>query len=196
MIVDVNTDFLINNKITANQYLLLSLILADKQSILKDYYLTNVIDVEQITADIKVLHDKGFIEGYVVGIYNFDNLHPTNFIKRLFVDADYFKEFMFAYPLKVTRSDGTLDYLRTDQAKARMLYLAYTKNTKSIHDHILKCLKYEIAYREQTGTMKFMKRMTTWLNSQEWESSEDQIDDLGELTYKDKDMGYGTELFW
>ena len=116
MIVDVNTDFLINNKITANQYLLLSLILADKQSILKDYYLTNAVDVEQITADIKVLHDKGFIEGYVIGIYNFDNLKPTNFIKRLFVDADYFKEFMFAYPLKVTRSDGTLDYLRTDQA--------------------------------------------------------------------------------
>lgn len=194
MIVDVNTDFLINNKITANQYLLLSLVLADKQSILKDYYLTNTVDVEQITHDIQVLHDKGFIEGSVIGIYNFDNLKPTNFIKRLFVDTDLFKEFLFTYPLKVTRSDGTLDYLRTDQAKARMLYLSYTKNTKSIHDHILKCLKHEINYREKNGSLKFMKRMTTWLSSREWESFEDQIDDLGNLTYKDNDLGYGTEL--
>jgi hypothetical protein len=36
--------------------------------------------------------------------------------------------------------------------------------------------------------------MTSWLNSQEWESSEDQIDDLGNIEYKDNDMGYGTEL--
>ena len=71
-----------------------------------------------------------------------------------------------------------------------MLYLAYTKNKKSIHDHILKCLKHEITFREQNGTMKYMKRIISWLNSQEWESSEDQIDDLGNIEYKDNDMGY------
>jgi hypothetical protein len=194
MIVDINTDFLINNKITANQFLVMSLILADKQSILKDYFLTCNGNADQIKDDIKSLHEKGFIEGYIVGENNFDNLKATAFIKQLFVNNDLFKEFLFTFPLKVTRTDGTVDYLRTDQSKAKMLYLGYTKNKKSIHDHILKCLKHEINFREQNGTMKYMKRMTTWLNSQEWESSEDQIDDLGELTYKDKDMGYGTEL--
>lgn len=194
MIVDVNTDFLINNKITANQFLVLSLVLAEKQSILKDYYLTNEINVEQITQDIKTLHDKGFIEGYVAGTYDFSHLKPTNYIKGLFINDDIFKEFLFTFPLKVTRTDGTVDYLRTDQSKARMLYLAYTKGKKSIHDHILKCLKYEIKYREETNNMKFMKRMTSWLSAKEWESSEDQIDDLGQITYKDNDLGYGTEL--
>ena len=194
MIVDINTDFLINNKITANQYLLLSLILADKQSILKEYCLTNNIDVVELTQDIKVLHDIGFIEGYVAGLYDFNNLKPTNFIKKLFGDVDLFKEFLFAYPLKVTRSDGTVDYLRTDQAKARMLYLAYTKGKKSIHDHILKCLKHEVNYREKNGSLQYMKRMTTWLSSQEWEAFEDQIDDLGDIAFKDNDLGYGTEL--
>jgi hypothetical protein len=53
MIVDINTYFLINNKITANQFLIISLILADKQSILKDYYLTNGIDAEHIAIDVK-----------------------------------------------------------------------------------------------------------------------------------------------
>jgi hypothetical protein len=194
MIVEINTDFLINNKITADQFLLLSLILADKQSTLKDYYLMNGVDVAQISGDIKTLHDKGFIEGFVIGTYDFNNLKATNFIKRLFVDTDFFKEFEFTYPLKVIRSDGTVDYLRTDKSKAKMLYLGYTKAKKSIHDHILKCLKQEILYRERNGTMKFMKRMTSWLNAQEWEAFEDQIDDLGELTYKDNDLGYGTEL--
>jgi hypothetical protein len=194
MIVDINTDFLINNKITANQFLVLSLILANKQSILKDYYLNNGFDVKEILSDIKALHDKGFIEGYVEGTYGFDNLKPTSFINKLFINDDIFKEFLFTFPLKVTRTDGTVDYLRTDQSKARMLYLGYTKGKKSIHDHILKCLKHEIKYREQNGSMKFFKRICSWLTSQEWESFEDQIDDLGELTYKDKDMGYGTEL--
>ena len=146
MIVDINTDFLINNKITANQFLVLSLILANKQSILKDYYLNNGFDVKEIISDIKVLHDKGFIEGYVEGTYGFDNLKPTSFINKLFINDDIFKEFLFTFPLKVTRTDGTVDYLRTDQSKARMLYLGYTKGKKSIHDHILKCLKHEIKY--------------------------------------------------
>lgn len=194
MIVDVNTDFLINNKITANQFLLLSLILADKQNILKEYCLINSINVVELTADIKTLHDKGMIEGYVAGLYDFDHLKPTSFIKKLLTDTDLFKEFMMSYPLKVTRGDGTVDYLRTDQSKARMLYLAYTKGKKSIHDHILKCLKHEVNFREKNGSLKFMKRMTSWLSSQEWESFEDQIDDLGSITFNDNDLGYGTEL--
>ena len=128
------------------------------------------------------------------GTYGFDNLKPTSYINKMFINDDIFKEFLFTFPLKVTRTDGTVDYLRTDQSSARMLYLGYTKGKKSIHDHILKCLKHEISYREKNGSLKFMKRMTTWLTSKEWETFEDQIDDLGELTYKDKDMGYGTEL--
>jgi hypothetical protein len=194
MIVDVNTDFLINNKVTANQFLLLTLLQADKKNILKDYFLMNNISVEQINADIKELKEKGFIDGDVIGLYDLSRLCATFKWKSLFTADDLFKEFLVTFPLKVTRNDGTLDYLRTDQSKARMLYLGYTRGKKSIHDHIIKCLKHEIKYREMNGSMKFMKRMTSWLNSQEWESFEDQIDDLGNIEFKDKDMGYGTEL--
>lgn len=194
MVVDVNTDFLINNKITADQYLLLQLVMVDKQSILRDYYLVNNIPVDKMTEDIKQLHDKGLIEGFVAGAYDFKNLKPTKYSKGLFSSDDLFKEFLVAFPLKVTRTDGTVDYLRTDQSKARMLYLAYTKGKKSIHDHILKCLQHEVKYRESNGSMKFMKRMTSWLSSQEWESFEDQIDDLGNIAYKENELGYGTEL--
>ena len=65
MVVDVNTDFLINNKITANQFLLLSLLMADKRSILKDYFLVNNMSVDEINRDIVSLKEKGFIEGDV-----------------------------------------------------------------------------------------------------------------------------------
>ena len=194
MIVDVNTDFLINNKITANQFLLLQLILVDKQSILRDYYLVNGISTDQMSLDIKELHDKGLIEGYVAGAYDFNHLKPTTYSKTLFNADDLFKEFLQTFPLKVTRTDGTVDYLRTDQSKARMLYLANTRGKKSVHDHILKCLKHEVKYRETNGSMKFMKRMTSWLSSSEWEAFEDQIDDLGNITFKENESGYGTEL--
>jgi hypothetical protein len=194
MIVDINTDFLINNKVTANQFLLLSLLLADKQSILKDYFLINNVSVEQINTDITELQEKGFLEGNVTGLYDLTRLRPTFKLKALFSSDDLFKEFLMTFPLKVTRTDGTLDYLRTDQSKARMLYLAHTRGKKSIHDHILKCLKHEVKYRESNGSMKFMKRMTSWLSSQEWESFEDQIDDLGNITFKDNELPYGYEL--
>jgi hypothetical protein len=194
MIVDVNTDFLINNKVTANQFLLLSLLLADKQSILRDYFLTNNISVDQINADITKLQEMGFLEGNVTGLYDLSRVRPTFKWKTLFTADDLFKEFLITFPLKVTRTDGTTDYLRTDQSKARMLYLANTRGKKSIHDHIIKCLKHEVKYREANGAMKFMKRMTSWLTSQEWEAFEDQIDDLGNITFKDNDTGYGTEL--
>ena len=194
MIVDVNTDFLINNKVTANQYLLLSLLLADKQSILKDYFLINNVSVDQINADIAQLQEKGFLEGNVTGLYDLSRIRPTFKLRTLFSADDLFREFLMTFPLKVTRTDGTTDYLRTDQSKARVLYLANTRGKKSIHDHILKCLKHEIKYRESNGSMKFMKRMTSWLSSQEWESFEDQIDDLGNITFKDNELGYGTEL--
>ena len=194
MVVDVNTDFLINNKVTANQFLLLSLLLADKQSVLKDYFLINNVSVDQINADITDLQEKGLLEGNASGLYDLSRIRPTFKLRRLFSSDDLFKEFLMTFPLKVTRTDGTTDYLRTDQSKARMLYLANTRGKKSVHDHILKCLKHEINYRETNGSMKFMKRMTSWLNSQEWESFEDQIDDLGNITFKDNELGYGTEL--
>ena len=194
MIVDVNTDFLINNKLTANEFLLMSLILADKYTILRDYYLINGISTDKVSEDIKSLHEKGLLEGYVAGAYDFTNLKPTTYLKSLVNSDDLFKEFLNTFPLKVTRTDGTVDYLRTDQSKARMLYLAYTRGKKSIHDHILKCLKHEIKYRESNNSLKFMKRMTTWLSSQEWEAFEDQIDDLGQIAFKDNDSSYGTEL--
>lgn len=194
MIVDINTDFLINNKLTANEFLLMSLILADKQTILRDYYLVNGIPTDTISADIKSLHSKGLLEGYVAGAYDFSHLKPTLYLKTLVNSDDLFKEFLNTFPLKVIRTDGTVDYLRTDQSKARMLYLAATRGKKSIHDHILKCLKYEINYREQTNSLKFMKRMTTWLSTSEWEAFEDQIDDLSNTTLKENEPGYGTEL--
>jgi len=194
MIVDINTDFLINNKMSANQYLILCLILADKQSILKDYFLINNVDVEQIHNDFKTLHDKGFLDGYILGNYDLTNVKPTQHLRSLFTSDDLFQEFLYTFPMKVVRSDGTQDYLRTDQTKAKTLYLAYTRGKKSIHDHILKCLKHEIQYREQNNAMQFMKRLVTWISSKEWESFEDQIDDLGNITFKENELGYGTEL--
>jgi len=194
MVVDINTDFLINTKITADQYLLMSLVLADKQTILKDYCLVNNVTAEKILEDIAALHNKGLIEGFLMGSYDFKNIKPTAYLKQLFNGDDLFKEFLEAFPLKVIRTDGTVDYLRTDQSKARMLYLANTRGKKSIHDHILKCLKQEVKYRESNGSLPFMKRMTSWLNSSEWESYEDQIDDLGSIAHKGEEVVYGTEL--
>lgn len=194
MVVDINTDFLINNKITADQYLILALVLTKKPNILKEYCLVNSINTDKITEDIKRLSDAGLIEGYVSGVYDFEHLKSSTYASKMFSSGDYWIEFYNEYPTKVTRTDGTADYLRTDQARAQLLYLSQVKGRKSVHDHLLKCLRHEIKFREANGSMKFMKRMTSWLSSKEWEAYQDQIDDLGNIQTNVNETGYGTEL--
>ena len=50
-----------------------------------------------------------------------------------------------------------------------------TRNSIAIHQHILKCLRFEVNKRTKDGSMKFMVRMAKWLTAETWKSYEDEI---------------------
>ena len=88
---------------------------------------------------------------------------------------DIFEELLEAYPSSVIRTDGVIDYLRTDQKSCKLLYIKTTKNSRASHEHILKCLNFEVEKRNRDGSMKFMPRMSKWLTQEAWKSYEDEI---------------------
>ena len=55
------------------------------------------------------------------------------------------------------------------------MYLLITKNNRAIHDHIIKCLRFEVNKRIKDGSMKFMVRMSKWISSEAWKAYEDEV---------------------
>ena len=83
--------------------------------------------------------------------------------------STHFIEFYDLFPSSVQRPDGTKDYLRNNKEKSMKVYNKLAK-LPSKHKEIIDALKFEIEYRTQKGTLGYMKRMTNWLASNEWES--------------------------
>lgn len=176
MLITLNTDSLYQLEIPISHYVILLAMAEGKQSLFDDRYLTKDI--------INSLFEKGLIE-------NVEKCTLTEKTKNIIYGNDLFKEFVNEFPQRVTRTDGTVDFLRTDLTNAENLYLSYVGRSRDKHTHILKCLKAEIKQREGNGSMPYMKRIFTWLASKSWTSYEDIVD---EVLTSNKDLGYGTTL--
>ena len=83
--------------------------------------------------------------------------------------STHFVEFYDLFPSSVQRPDGTKDYLRNNKEKSMKVYNKLAR-LASKHEEIMNALKFEIEYRKKNGTLSYMKRMTNWLASNEWES--------------------------
>ena len=68
-------------------------------------------------------------------------------------------------------------------------YIGFIVKSKAMHEHILKCLNYEIQNKMTTGKLGYMKTMWKWLTQREWEAIEDQINEQP-VTYN----AYGTNI--
>lgn len=175
MLLTLNTDSLNQLELPIDHYAILLAFSEKKQSLLDRY----------ITDDIKSnLFNKGLIE-------DVEKCELTEKAKNIIFGDNLFNEFIVEFPQKVTRTDGTVDFLRTDLANAENLYLSYVGRSRDKHNHILKCLKAEIKQREGNGSMPYMMRVFKWLANKGWSSYEDIVDEV--LTSK-KDLGYGTTL--
>jgi hypothetical protein len=185
MIVEINTDHLIKMDLTAGQYLLAFLIY---QRLYNAYSNLKFNFPQIIENDLQMLNDKGFIfqtgtrMGYSI----------TDKYLEYCGNKDRFDELLERYPVFVIRPDGNKDFLRTDKKGNRRKYESLTNRSKSKHEHILKCLEFEIKTREREGSLKYMKRLNNWLTDREWEiwAERMEVDTQTEL----KTTTYGTEL--
>lgn len=196
MIIELDTQFLLDNKITAHQFIIAKLVSENKIPILKKYILyTNTLN--EIYRDLGCLKAAGFLSSThnLGSIISYENITVSSkFTKALSFTGDPFDELYATFPIKTLRPDGSYDYLRVDQDKCRKLYHNIVRKKPSSHSNILMCLKKEVEDRNLKGTMTYMKRMPTWLTSESWRAYDDRIEDASGSTKEDNTPAYGTNI--
>jgi len=192
MLITLDTNLLIKNKLDAHRFIVLKLIQEKELDILRSY-LQETNKFYETTDDITELITMGYLLSFRREAYDFNNLQITDNFIKLISGNDLFQELVLHYPKSVVRPDGNTDYLLTDLPKAKNMYTKLIQNNKMLHDHIIECLKEEIENKEDNDSMKFMKRLPKWISGHEWESYDEQVRDLqsvnGSSTY-----GYGTTI--
>jgi len=194
MIIEIDTQVLANEKLTPTQFFILRLLIEENYIILKEWY--ESIDNLNIGQELRQLIELEFLaslnEGETIDFSKFVVL--TKGYKLLGMDRDWFQELIDIYPVKVIRSDGVKDYLRTDLERCRKIYKRLTGGNISKHERIMNALRFETEARKRDGSMAYMKRLPKWLASEEWRVFHERMLDEQSHGETEEDMGYGNEL--
>ena len=171
MILELDTILFNVGDISINQLVFLTLCLDNNQNTNQDVsqFLSRIDETE-----IQSLIDQGLMQSKQEN--NTTVYSPTkkllDLVKR---DKSLFDEFYELFPIYVIRPDGTKGFLRANVNKCRTEYGKIIGRSKALHEHIIKCLKYEIENKTITGKLGYMKTMWKWLTQREWELIEEQM---------------------
>ena len=192
MLITLDTNLLINNKLDAHRFILLKMIHEKEYDQLKRY-LQEISKLDEFLNDIDELIKMGYLLSFRKEAYDFQNLQITTNFTKLISGDDLFEQLVLHYPKSVVRPDGNTDYLLTDLSKAKSMYTKLVHNNKLLHEHILRCLEHEIDDKEGDNGMQFMKRLPKWISDKTWESYNEQMRDL-QSVYGESTIGYGVTI--
>ena len=171
MIIELDTSLLDKLNISASQLILLTLVLDDIKIINQDIQrLLSLVNEEEI----QELVNRDLISITMNGETKVIN-KTAKLEELLKEDRTMFDAFYDQFPVYVTRPDGTKGFLRSNINKCRKEYNRIVGKSKTMHEHLLKCLQYEIENKMSTGKMGYMKTMWKWLTQHEWEALEEQM---------------------
>lgn len=194
MTVEVNIDYLIKNKITANEFLVLQMIIEKQDNRLNKFQ--KVVGDEVYANILSSLKDMGFIDTIVITSNDKEIVYEhkvTETALRTFKGKGYFEEFYAAFPVSVIRPDGKRESLRTDKKRCNTKYNRIAKR-KDVHEHIIKCLEFEISERKRTNSLMYMKKMPNWLSSETWKEYEEKMKVSELIDIPLEEEAYGTKL--
>lgn len=187
MIIEVNTKLLdIGENINSNQLLFLSIVLDKNQPKYQD-----VRKIVSLISDdeIQYLVSQGLITSIERG--NSITYQATEKLKdAISIEKSYFDIFYDMYPVYVMRPDGSKSYLRANVNKCRHLFNAKVGNSSAMAEHIIHCLEFELDKKMREGKISYMMTMWNWLSRNQWEVSEEEMQDTEQLAKN----SYGTEL--
>lgn len=187
MLIEVDLKEAKNLKITINQFIFIKLLIEkiDIKSLL-DVIPVNESDIDNLIKQNILTKESKYKENV------FDELFiEDSFVKKL-KNKDFFDEFSELYPISVIRTDGSKDYLKGAPSNCRKLYTKIVGNSRSKHEHIIECLKFELSNKRTTNKMGYMKRMYKWLTSEEWLLYDQFLND--KKAQKAVENIYGTEI--
>jgi len=192
MIIELDDNFLTKNEITAKEYLLCFLLVNGNINRIKKYDKIDQFDTEFLIN----LEKKGLIKKKEIPAIMFltiNNIEVTNKFKGLIDNVvDPFEEFWSIYPLKVIRLNGEISTLKINRGRTKQKYEKIIRGKPLLHKTIMNCLRYELAYRIQNDSIKWMKNINNWLEGEEWKNFEEMIDK--NLAAKTDKPSYGTNL--
>lgn len=193
MLIELDIDTLNKYNVTAHQFLI-ALLVYEKKFELLTKYLEMTNSFETLQDDLGSLVEANLIS-HKQGEYNLGEIFVRPVFVNIITEGNFFEELLSVFPNKVIRPDGTYDLLKTDLVKSRQTYDRITLGRKVRHNHIMKCLKYELEQRKLTNTLQYMKRLPKWLSSEQWKLYEERMDDdsFSVRAQEDKD-GYGHEI--
>ena len=192
MIIKINTIYLKEYQLTAHEYVILYLLRLNNMSELKRY-LNFSGTFEKLPEIMKGLQDKGFVENNSTALVSLPSVVLTKkFNESEGLNISPFQEFYESYPIKVTRPDGTVDYLRMNRVKCKELYHKLIQFDHIQHKAIINALKTEVKQREAKGSMKYMRKMYNWLTDRHWET--DVAINQGVDTVQSIDKKYGEDI--
>lgn len=172
MILELDTSlFDIYGKMSINQLVFLTLVLNENQSNNQDIhqFLSRISENE-----IQELVDSNIITVITSGDSKIYSISEDT-RKRLKQDKSWFDEFYEVFPVYVTRPDGTKGFLRSNINKCRKEYNRIVRKSRAMHEHLIKCLQFEIDNKMITGKIGYMKTMWKWLTQREWEVTEEEM---------------------
>ena len=185
MNVEINIEYLLKNKLSANEFLILQLILEKQDERLKKF--KEIVGEDYYMASIRRLLEVGYLQ--VIS----DGFEVTTECLRTFKGKGYFEELYAAFPVSVVRPDGKRESLRTDRKRCATKYNRLAKR-KDVHEHILKCLEYEIKDRTRNNSTMYMKKMPNWLSSEAWKEYEEKMIANEVIDNILEEDSYGTKL--
>jgi hypothetical protein len=190
MIIEFSVALLEQLKLTPNEFFVAKMIKHKEFDLLKKFLMDTMSQEESEKIFIHLQYKKYLTStSYLSNYYDYSNCKIGIELNSLLKVDNIFEELLETYPSSVIRTDGVVDYLRTDQKTCKNMYLKLSYNKPAYHQHILKCLRFEVDKRTNDGSLKFMPRMSKWLTTEAWKSYEDEMNKLPSNKVK-----YGTEL--
>lgn len=96
---------------------------------------------------------------------------------------ELFLEFKKLYPIKTPngrRLQGNIDKCKELYKKHITLYKLSAPDIKK-HEHIIKCLDFQVNEYKKLRKIDFFQMMQTWLNQKTWELYEEDVKNQSEL---------------
>jgi hypothetical protein len=188
--IEIDLDLIQNYNLTIEEYVMLDLLRLKHYNKIRKYFNneSNMISILDRLVLLGHLKRNDFDPPNVLGGYKivvFPRRDPS-FIDKLCI------ELIETYPLKVIRPDGSTDYLRSNVKVLKEQYKKIIKDNKDKHEFILKCLKFQIKEKTETGKLPYMKKLSKWLDNEEWKEYEDRVltqDDTS--SFQEEDNIYG-----
>lgn len=166
MIIEIDTERLINLGLSPDEYMYLSLLKSGQLDLLK------------LNVDLELLQTNGWVkigeDGDVTLRDKFDTSTVSDFDQM-------WHGLLSRFPLKVI-NQGSVRMLRAKDpdskanAKSKAKYHKIVGTDKEKHNRIIECLNRELDFRRRGNSFGYMQMLDTWINNHSWEKYTDTND--------------------